>query len=119
MIENPVADAWRAAVAEMGLPFAAPFRFTDNRGKERQCTGLLPHIGSPMGTLMSTKYDPECENFIECVRGLGYYPVILNSPVYETYNPDKFVGFLKDWGWYGSTDSIPAFFVEDDGAPQE
>ncbi len=113
MIENPIADAWRIATSadEMAIPFVAPFEFTDNKGNRRQCTALIPHLGSPMGTLISTKYDPDSENFIAAVRGLGYYPVILGE-AFEKYDQTRFVKAVLDWGWYGPESLLPTFFEE-------
>jgi hypothetical protein len=113
MALNLIAEAWRIATGpeEMALPFASPFVFIDNRGNERQCTGLLPHVGSPMGTLIGTHYDPDHDSFIAATRGLDYLAVTLPAS-FEIYNQDRFVKALKDWGWYGPEHLMPAFFAE-------
>jgi len=121
METNPIAEAWRIATSpdEMGLAYASPFYFIDNRGLERRCTALIPHIGSPMGTLISTRYDPDPEGFIAAVRGLGYYAVTLHNDRFARYDREQFVRAIKDWGWYGPDALLPTFFDEgaQEGAP--
>ena len=113
MSSNPIADAWRIATSpdEMGLAYASPFHFIDNRGQERECTALIPHLGAPMGTLIGTRFDRDHDSFIASVRGLGYYAVILNAS-FEKYDQTRFVAAVKDWGWYGPPKMLPSFFED-------
>ena len=111
---NPYADAFREAVRQMELPFASPFYFTDNQGEERQCTGLLPHVGSPRGTMIGTRFDPGHKTFWAATRGLDYNVVTLDNAKYEQFDAEIFVNLFKAWGWYGPEKMMPSFFVDDD-----
>ena len=117
---NPIAYAWRTATSndEMALAYAAPFHFIDNRGQERECTCLIPHLGSPMGTLISTRYDPDYQSFIASVRGLGYYAVTQYTDAFETYDRARFLKAVLDWGWYGPEGLLPTFFEDDPNQQQ-
>ena len=96
MGSTKMAAAWIQAAQDLGFEFDSPFVFTGSDGKRHQCSGLIRHIGSPTGTMIVSRDDPEFEVLHEVCSGLGFYESALSPRYYEKYDRARFMETLRD-----------------------
>lgn len=102
-----MAVAWRKAAADLGVRFVSPFG-VKLRGRTYWSSGWLPDFGCPLGAIIAGRHTVD-EIFDVC-DALGYYASGLNPDYYETYNRERFMETLNDWGWFGSRSRAPTWF---------
>jgi len=99
-MNNPAAQAWIEASRDLGIRYIHPYTFTTKDGRSLTTTGgSLPDFGSPHGTLLRTRFDPEWMDDIE--EADCYFSSGLSPFNYEPYSREHFIETLNDWGWFG------------------
>jgi hypothetical protein len=100
-MSNPAAQAWIDASRDLGIRYFYPFTFTIKDGRSVTTTGgWLPDFGSPHGTLLGTRFDPDWVSDME--EQTDYYLSGLNPLHYEPYRREVYIETLNDWGWFGA-----------------
>ena len=108
-MSNPAAQAWVEASRDLGIRYIHPYTFITKNGQSMTTTGgLLPNFGSPNGTLLLTRFDPE--EVGDAVDEERYFLSALNPHHYEPYQREVFIEALNDWGWYG-VEAPPPWFA--------
>jgi hypothetical protein len=107
ILEEQVADAWRAASAALDLRFEAPFTLKTRAG-QYSCIGWLADFGSPKGTILlldiGSMYGSDAWRSAE---NEGYFVSALNGDMYRKYERSLFVETLRDWGYFGDPGRQP------------
>lgn len=109
MTGNRMTSAWMEAATDLKIEFRAPFCMRTSDGHEVWCSGLLPHFGSPIGTIIASQEDPD--EALDVADALGYYAPGLSPDRYESYERTTFVEALSDWGWYGPAELRPKWLA--------
>jgi hypothetical protein len=104
----PLATAWRAAAADLGVRFESPFAL-DHGDQHHWVAGWLPDFGGAKGTIVTCRHS--VDGLDEICDAHGYYTSALNPLYYDTYDRARFIETLNDWGWYGEPSSAPAWFT--------
>ncbi|MEW6746582.1 MAG: hypothetical protein AB1486_27905 [Planctomycetota bacterium] len=116
---SAMARAWRKAAADLSVDFISPFTVKGHDGREFTCCGLLPHFGSPKGTVIVSRFDfsdeDEEDAAEEAIERGGYYSSGLNPYYYEKYDRSLFVSTLREWGWFGPKSQRPKWLDEPTG----
>jgi hypothetical protein len=103
-----MAAAWRSAADDLGLHFESPFGIS-YRGQTYWCTGLLLGFGCPAGTVI---VGPESTRGAFAVaEAAGYHATELSPYPYETYDPERFMDTLDEWGWFARPAEAPRWFA--------
>jgi hypothetical protein len=102
-----MAKAWLEASRDLGFEFVSPFALRSNDGRTVNVCGWLPHFGSVNGTIISSRSDPDEAD--ELAEAQGYYTSGLAPRYYETYDRQRFMETLSEWGWFGPPDARPAW----------
>jgi hypothetical protein len=103
-----MAVAWRAAAVDLGVRFQSPFGIPF-RGQTYWCAGLMPGFGCPAGTVI---VGPEsAAGTLQAAEAAGYYTSVLTPHHYETYERERFMETLNDWGWYVRPADAPFWFA--------
>lgn len=106
---NPMAQAWRDASRDLGIRVEHPFVFQSRSGVTGTTSGVfLPDFGSPNGTLLLCRFDPEWLD--EAADDTDYFQSVLNPHHYEPYDRETYIEALNDWGWFGDPDETPCWF---------
>jgi hypothetical protein len=105
-LDDRLVEAWKNAAHDLSIEFKTPFILREGE-REVCCAGLLPHFGSPKGTVLASRNDPD--DALDLADTLGYYAPGLNPDYYETYDRARFVAALLDWGWHGPPEARPAW----------
>jgi hypothetical protein len=104
----PMAVAWRRAAEDLRFRFESPFCM-QYRGREYWCSGWLPDFGCPLGVVIAGR---NCvEEIFDISDALGYYSSGLSPYYYETYDRERFMETLNDWGWFGKKEDAPVWFA--------
>ena len=98
--------AWEKASKELGIKIQTSFTLTID-GDELNCYLLIEEFGSKKGTVIMSTDD--MVDFNKPGK-LGYYCSALNPLNYSSYNRDRFVDTLTDWGFYGDKDNVPSWY---------
>ena len=102
-------DSWKKASDDLKIKIQAPFMLITKDKGTFQFDLLIEGFGSPLGTVilsidnMDEFYTPE---------EYGYYCSALNSDRYETYNRQRFIDTLTDWGYFGEISKTPDWYFE-------
>jgi hypothetical protein len=105
--ETRVVAAWKAAAADLGFRFTAPFLVTAPDGRQHEHLGLVHLFGRPAGALISVLGEPSEK--LPHPAGESYYRSVLGSN-YDQYDRQMFVDTLNDWQFFGSNTERPSWY---------
>jgi hypothetical protein len=70
---TPLAYAWMAAAHDLRFEFISPFEFAGNDGNSYTCSGLIPSVGTPKGTLIISGCAVGFDGLRDVAEGLGNF----------------------------------------------
>lgn len=102
-------DVWRCAAADLGLDIIAPFVLEFGPGREVAAVAVVRGFGAPKGMLLFRTF-ADVSHAVAEVAQQGYGFSVLEDPrPGERYDPDVIIEILRDWGWCGDPNRIPAW----------
>src|SRR5579872_6289547 len=107
-VTPPEIQFWKRAARDLGIEIETPFRLALPGGVTLYVSALVKLFGPRRGMVV----DADCSIISPHIRalvenGFGYCGNLGGAP--ETYQRDRMVGVLADWGWSGPSDKKPAW----------
>jgi len=100
-------QAWKKASADLQISVEAPFIVPTDKG-EIEFPILIKHFGWVKGTII---FDMNEYHELPDIPELsGYCCSSLNPEVYGEYDREEFIDTLEDWGYFGESESKPAWY---------
>jgi hypothetical protein len=95
--------AWLQAADDLDFRVVAPYRLDDRY----DFPALVLDFGSPKGMVVLETWD---EGRASAAQDAGFGFSTMDSTSYRSYDRERFVECLEDWGWCGDPDSSPAWY---------
>ena len=109
VIDERLADAWRAASEALGVEILAPYSF-EWKGDVFDCLAFVPLFGGTKGTVVEALHEPGFDadpRLRAAAQEAGYFVSSVNTEAYSTYDKQLFVETLQDWGYFGPAEQAP------------
>jgi hypothetical protein len=103
--ENAMIAAWQNAADDLGIEVASPF-IVDGEPFPVH----VPLFGRPAGALPVLMGDQRSGRAAEA---RGFFLSLLNPDLYCKYDRSQFIETLVDWGWFGSLDDTPGWYLKE------
>ncbi len=103
-IFEALAAAWRQAGEDLGIKVRAPYLIRDPESAIVEYVAFLPHYGSSQGALLLFCPPPDYEpdpHALALARERDTFYSFLNPESYATYDRERFMETLKDYGYFG------------------
>lgn len=100
-----LAAAWKTAAQDLGIDVVTPYGL-DVDGERLEFPVLVKDFGHKNGTLVTADmamFNKVLDSEINCS--------VLNEEEYGTYNRNKFIEVLRDWGYSGKS-CTPDWYAE-------
>jgi hypothetical protein len=104
-MDEQISDAWRQAVADLGIRVVSPFKLVSEGGEVELFEAHVLDFGGPSGTVVGSQ-----DSGADIRKRLGYYASNL-FPTYRTYARQHFIDTLNDWGWFGEPGKQPPWYT--------
>jgi hypothetical protein len=114
-LERHVIDAWNQAAQSLDITVVAPFAFADAE-PAIECIAFLPEFGGPTGMVIGGIVPPAFDTDAALIRQANHAAVFfsfINLESYAQFNAPVFKEALKDWGFFGSPATRPAWLADD------
>lgn len=109
IMHSQILNAWSEASQSLGIRFVASLHeLTGKRG----FIGFLPEFGSSKGMLLGAIYPPKYDKdpSVEDVAAQkGMFCSCLHAPDYIAYEAAIFKKALREWGYFGSSETRPGW----------
>ena len=107
-----IGQFWKCASNDLGIRIEAPYDLTLKDGSFLRFDVLVKDFGAKLGMLITTDHK-KLKTAQDELEALEYgYSVMSDYSSEDTYNPDNFKHVLKDWGWSGDPELVPAWLSE-------
>ena len=109
--EDNVINAWQRAGQELGIEVVAPFSFV-TEGRKYECLAWVGKFGRERGLVLVATSPPGFaidQDLRRDATSEGYQWSAINVRVYATFDRDKFIEALTDWGFTGPVGERPSW----------
>jgi hypothetical protein len=108
-LERAIIAAWARAAAELGLRVTSPATLEGLHCAPCTVPVLVHDYGRPAGTVVLVLGEPSELLGGLLARAAQNYRTALLAPHFRSYDRERFVATLADWGYYGSPAERPAW----------
>ncbi len=106
IIDEDMSQAWLVAAKDLAIRVTAPFTIDVDEDEPRIYEAHVQDFGGPKGTVVGVVVD----GLRDCRQAQGYYCSNL-APSYRSYQRQRFIDTLNDWGWFGPLELRPAWYT--------
>ena len=103
-----LAQAWRKAADDLAISVEAPAFFILD-GERVQFDAHIRQFGGHAGTVVVAIHELTDER-VAAAAAHGAFLSQLSLDVYGSYRRDLFINALADWGWFGGSADVPAWW---------